>query len=125
MAFATVDDLAARWRKLDGEESERACVLLEDAAAMLGSLVHVDERDERQASLLAIVSCSMVARAMSAAESSAYGMDSMSYTMGPFGQTAHFSNPTGDMYVSAGERRMLGIDGSYIRAVRPRIGGAR
>lgn len=124
MAYATVDDLEARWHALDGDEADRAEVLLEDAAAMLDALVEVDPEDEKQANLLKIVSCSMVTRAMLSAESDAYGVSQLDYGMGPFSQAAHFANPNGDLYITAQEKRLLGIGSGYIMGVRPLIDGA-
>lgn len=124
MAYATVDDLEARWHALEGDEADRAEVLLEDAAAMLDALVEVDPEDEKQANLLKIVSCSMVTRAMLSAESDAYGVSQLDYGMGPFSQAAHFANPNGDLYLTAQEKRLLGIGSGYIMGVRPLIDGA-
>lgn len=124
MAYATVDDLESRWHALEGDEADRAEVLLEDAAAMLDALVEVDPEDEKQANLLKIVSCSMVTRAMLSAESDAYGVSQLDYGMGPFSQAAHFANPNGDLYLTAQEKRLLGIGSGYIMGVRPLIDGA-
>lgn len=124
MAYATVDDLEARWHALDGDEADRAEVLLEDAAAMLDALVEVDPEDEKQANLLKIVSCSMVTRAMLSADSDAYGVSQLDYGMGPFSQAAHFANPNGDLYLTAQEKRLLGIGSGYLMGVRPLIDGA-
>lgn len=124
MAYATVDDLEARWHALEGDEADRAEVLLEDAAAMLDALVEVDPEDEKQANLLKIVSCSMVTRAMLSTESDAYGVSQLDYGMGPFSQVAHFANPNGDLYLTAQEKRLLGIGSGYIMGVRPLIDGA-
>jgi len=124
MAYATVDDLEARWHALEGDEADRAEVLLEDAAAMLDALVEVDPEDEKQANLLKIVSCSMVTRAMLSAESDAYGVSQLDYGMGPFSQAAHFANPNGDLYLTAQEKRLLGIGSGYLMGVRPLIDGA-
>lgn len=124
MAYATVDDLEARWHALEGDEADRAEVLLEDAAAMLDALVEVDPEDEKQANLLKIVSCSMVTRAMLSAESDVYGVSQLDYGMGPFSQAAHFANPNGDLYLTAQEKRLLGIGSGYIMGVRPLIDGA-
>lgn len=125
MAYATVEDLAARWHALEGAEADRAMVLLEDTAAMLGALVEVDPEDGGQAELLKIVSCSMVIRAMLASESDAYGVSQLDYGMGPFSQAAHFANPNGDLYLTAQEKQMLGVvDGSYIIDLRAKVGDA-
>lgn len=122
MAYATAEDVEARWRALSDDESERAEVLLDDAAAMLDALVDVDAEDDGQAALLKWASCSMVIRAMSAQASDLYGMSQVSYGMGPFSQTAQFSNPSGDLYISAQERKLLGIDSGYIVELRAKVG---
>lgn len=124
MAFATVEDLEDRWRELDSDEEAKATTLLDDASVMLSALVEVDQNDASQAALLKIVSCSMVMRSMMASESDAYGVSQLDYGMGPFSQAAHFSNPNGDMYLTAQEKRLLGITGGYVLGVRPRIDGA-
>ena len=83
MAYAEVSDIEARWRELSTSEQERAAVLIEDASAMLDSLVIVDDTDEQQEALLKTVCCSMVIRAMSASESDTFGANSMSMTERP------------------------------------------
>ena len=124
MAYATVADLEARWRDLDSDEETRAAVILDDASAMLSALVDVKEGDEQQASLLKMVCCSMVTRAMLATESDAMGVTSMDYGMGPFSQTAHFANPNGDLYLTSQEKALLGVGESYVLGLRPLIDGA-
>ena len=56
---------------------------------------------------------------MVASASSAYGVDELQATMGPFGQTAHFANPNGDMYLTKLDKRILGIGGSRGRILHP------
>lgn len=122
MAFATYEDLEARWRPLTADEQSMATTLLDDAAVMLSGLVDVDDEDEHQADCLKIVSCSMVKRSMMANASSVFGVDELSATMGPIGQTAHFSNPNGDMYLTKREKNMLGIGGGNGRVLHPSYG---
>lgn len=124
MAFAEVEDLEARWRSLSTEEATKAATLLDDASAILASLVTVDPDDASQEALLMIVSCSMVMRSMMASEGDAYGVSQLDYGMGPFSQAVHYSNPNGDMYLTAQERKLLGIDECYVLGVRPLINGA-
>ena len=122
MAFATYTDIEARWRTLTAEEQAKATTLLDDASVVLAGLVTVDDSDEQQAACLKMVSCSMVIRSMVASESNAYGVDELSATMGPFGQTAHFANPNGDMYLTKLEKKMLGIGGGKGRILHPDYG---
>ena len=112
MAYATYTDVENRWRTLKADERTKATTLLSDAATMLDGLVTVDPLDTHQMAVLKLVSCNMVIRAMLASESDAFGIDSLNATMGPFGQTAKFANPSGDMYLTKLEKRMLGVTSS-------------
>ena len=126
MAYATVADYVAR-KDPDGElssaELDLVATLLDDAATMLDVLVpSYDVSDQHQRDVMRIVSCNMVSRAMEPVTSQLSGIDQMSYTMGPFSQSAHFANAAGDMYLSASDRRMLGISGVRIGTIRARVG---
>lgn len=123
MAYATVEDLEARYGQLSDEDTAIAAVLLEDAATFLDSLVTVDPEDEHQAKVLLRVSCSMVKRAMLASASNAFGVTEASATMGPFSQSMHYANPSGDFYLTSSERTQLGIGSGYIGSVPARIEG--
>ena len=124
MAFADVSDIESRWRTLTSDEEAKAGVLLEDASAMLTTLVNrIDVADSKQLALLKTVCCSMVIRSMSAAESDSYGVDSMSMTAGVYSQSWNYNNPTGDMYLTKLEKRLLGITTSYIDSIQPMMRG--
>lgn len=123
MAYATVSDIEARWRALSADEQAQATVLLDDAAAMLSRLVEVDETDEGQAELLKVVSCSMVIRSMSQTASELFGVSQSSITAGVYSQSTSYANPSGDMYLTRMEKRLLGISSGYIGSIRPEIGG--
>ena len=105
MAFATVEDLEARWRTLTTEEKAMAVTLLDDAAVKLSKWFIED--DELQAAKLKIVSCDMVKRAMKAAESDMADVEEMSATMGPFGRTMRFTEQVGELYVKKQEEDLL------------------
>lgn len=111
MAYADVSDLEVRWRTLTTDEQERAEALLDDASAMLDAYVTVDETDEKQMQLLKIVVCNMVERAMSTG-GDMYGVTQQSMTAVGFTQQYTYANPTGDLYISKAEKRMLGISGT-------------
>ena len=111
MAYADVSDLEARWRELSTDEQARAAVLLDDASAMLAAAVMVDESDAQQYTLLKIVCCNMVQRAMSTSDD-AFGATQQSITAGPYTQSFSYSNPSGNMYITKAEKRMLGISGT-------------
>lgn len=111
MAYADVSDLEERWRELTEDEQARAAVLLDDASAMLDAYVLVDETDKKQVQLLKIVACSMVERAMSTG-GDMYGVTQQSMTAVGFTQQYTYANPTGDLYITKSEKRMLGISGT-------------
>lgn len=123
MAFADVSDIESRWRELSTDEEARATTLIDDASAMLSALVAVDETDEEQAELLKMVCCNMVIRAMSASEYDAFGASQMSMTAGPYSQQWTYANPSGDMFITKMEKRLLGISTSYIGTIRPMMAG--
>jgi hypothetical protein len=120
MAYATYKDVEARWRPLSSDEQARATVLLGDAASILDQLVKVDEEDDAQAELLKVVSCDMVIRAMSAAADT-FGVTQSSMTAGPYTQSWSYANPSGDLYLTKMEKRLLGITSSYIGSIEPAI----
>lgn len=122
MAFAEVSDIESRWRELSTDEQSRASVLIDDASAMLTALVAIDTDDDEQAQLLKQVCCSMVIRAMSATEADTFGVSQSTITAGPYSQTSNYANPSGDMYLTKLEKRLLGITTSYIGSIRPKIG---
>ncbi len=120
MAYADVSDLEVRWRTLDESEQERAAVLLDDASAMLDALITVDETDESLMKRLKIVVCNMVERAMSTG-GDLYGVTQQSMTAVGFSQQFSYANPTGDLYITKAEKRMLKISGK-IGMARPLYG---
>ena len=122
MAFATYTDVEARWRTLTAAEQAKANTLLDDASNVLSTLVTVDATDEQQAKILKQVCCSMVIRSMVAGASDAFGVEELQATMGPFSQTAQFSNPNGDLYLTKLERKLLGIGGGKGRILYPSYG---
>ena len=123
MAFADVSDLESRWRELSTEEEARANVLLGDASAMLSALVKVDSSDYEQSELLKMVCCDMVIRAMSATAADTFGVSQTSMTAGPYTQSFSYSNPSGDMYLTKLEKKLLGISIGYIGSIRPMMAG--
>lgn len=123
MAYAEVSDIETRWRDLSTDEEARATALIDDASAMLAELVDIRDGDEQQLALLKIVCCNMVIRAMSASEYDAFGASQMSMTAGPYTQQFTYANPSGDMYLTKMEKRLLGVTSSYIRSIRPMMRG--
>lgn len=111
VAFATVDDVEARWRPLTADEATRAGTLLEDASQIL-----LDEYEltaeyvvERAETLKRIVA-QMVIRALTGGLDLA-GVESYSAGTGPFSETRKYTNPNADLYLTKAERKQLGFGG--------------
>lgn len=121
MAYATLADYEARYGAVDEGAEEVVATLLEDASTILDELVPtIDVSDAHQRKLLRIVARDMVGRALDTGGAPT-GVDQMSYTMGPFAQSVHVTNPHGDMYLTANERRLLGISGTTIGSIRAKV----
>lgn len=119
-AYATIDDLVARWRTLSEAELPRAEALLGDASAMLASelgteVVGADE------GILRYVACAMVRRAMEAGTPGQLpsGVSQASQTAGPYSRSFTLANPTGDLYLTSSERRALGLDAQVVGTIGP------
>lgn len=128
MAFATVDDLSKRWPSLSPSDYERAETLLEDASLLIEAeyrraKVDIDEEDEFAVSARRIVCCSIVKRVMASGVDGDYTQ--MSQTAGSFTEQYTFANPSGDMYLTAREYKMLGIpqSSSAICQIAPKLSG--
>ena len=109
MRFAEVSDVEARWRPLTDAEAAKCAALLDDASALIASLVDVESRDEGFRELARMAACSMVQRAMSTAAADGYGVTQQSMTAGPYTQSWSYGGQTGDLYLTKSERRMLGV----------------
>lgn len=117
MAYANVNDIEARWRELTDEEAARANALLEDASNILSGLVKVDASDQSQEAALRQVCANMVIRAMGSS-SDMFGATSSTMTAGAYSQTVSYASPTGDLYLTKAEKRMLGVTAGYIGSIR-------
>jgi len=117
MAYATVEDLEARWRTLTESERAVASALLDDAAVLIGSYGEPSGAEAARA-----VSCLMVRRAMSPMAGEMFGVTQASMTAGSYQQQQSFANPSGDLYLTRQERRMLGVGGGGAGFARPSYG---
>lgn len=124
MAYATVDDLEARWKSLTANEAERAAVLLDDAAVIINALLASKGITIVNADAAKMVSCSMVKRAMMQADTGMMGITQGTVSADIYSQSLTFANPSGDMYITAAERKALGAGASYIASIPPVINPA-
>ena len=107
MAYATVNDLQAGWRTLTADEQTRATTLLDRASTMLDALC---DTSGKTADVLKMVTCNMTQRVM-VAESA--GVSSESMGAGGYQQSWTYANPSGDMYLTKYEKKLLGIEASW------------
>jgi hypothetical protein len=114
VAFATVDDVEARWRPLTPEEAARADALLEDASQILRDEfpLTVEAEVAKAATLKRIVS-QMTIRALTGGIDLA-GVESITAGTGPFSESRKFTNPNADLYVTKAERKQLGLGGRQV-----------
>ena len=112
MAYATVQDLEARWRPLSPAEQTRAATLLADAAVRIDSRVRPlpagEDRTTDELARFVVVSCDMVRRAL-ATSTDLVGVTQVQQTGGPFSQSHTYSNPMGDLYLSKADLMLLGV----------------
>ncbi len=109
-AYASVDDLEARWHSLTESEKTTAKTLLLDASQYL-----LDEGvnpDKISKATLKRVVCNMVKRSMTVSASGVPdGVSQTSMAAGPFNQSFTFANSDGALYLLRAERKQLGLLG--------------
>lgn len=106
---ATVADLEARWHTLTDTEKSVASTLIGDAVAYLKRIC--PNYDDIPTDTLKSIVCAIVKRAMLSRDSS--GISQQSETVGSFGVSYTWSNPTGDLYLTREERRQLGLGAQH------------
>lgn len=123
--FATAADYEARYGEV--EDPEQVGVLLEDATAFIaaqpGLLLRGEGEDgyELQRANLRRACCSVVHRSLSAGDLA--GFSNLSQAAGVYNASVTLANPTEDFYLTAAEKKSLGISGARIGSVRPAIHG--
>ena len=122
MAHADVSDIEVRMQRTFTEaESASVQSLIDGASAVLDKLVNYDDTAEQQ-QLLNFVCVNMVCRAVSAMGFDVLGASQASMTAGAYTQSFSFGTPSGDLYLTKLEKRLLGI-GGYIGSVQAKIHG--
>lgn len=111
MAYATLTDYANRYG--EAEDPTAVEVFLEDASAMIDAspgfhrLEETDPGFETQTRLLQRVTCAITYRALAPGQFA--GFESVSQGVGGFSASVSLSNPSGDLYLTSGEKKLLGI----------------
>lgn len=113
--FATVTDLEGWWRPLSDSEKTRAGKLLAGASARIRvEAPWIDARivgdpPALDPIIVEQIVCDMVKRAMQSAIDQP-AMTNYQTMAGPFSQSGTFANPSGDLYLTKNEKRLLGIN---------------
>lgn len=126
--FADEAAYLARWPDPDGEldmEALRECLL--DATDLIASELRAagidyDAADEDFRATMARVCRTVAHRAMGGGSTSSdipFGATQLSETADAFSATVHLSNPFGEVYLTEGERRSLGVGGVQAAVLCP------
>ena len=116
-SFATVEDYEARHG--EAEDQDRVETLLADASAFIAAypgFVH-REGDSLQAANLVRVTCAVARRVLSAGDLA--GVSSYSQTAGSYTVQVSPANSGEDFYLTAADRRALGIGAGRVGQTRP------
>lgn len=113
--LATVGDLRAAGVDVGPADEGRAAHLLEMASALVRAEAGEPDPDAGR-----IVCVSAVRRALGAA---ADGVTQQSQTTGPFTASVTYANPSGDLYLTRAERRVLGCGRTRAASVSVTGGG--
>ena len=124
--FATVEDLEARWRTLAEEERPVAETTLLDATAFISaemarSHVNIRPDDEVQHQNLVAVTCAVTKRSLLMAFDSGNtltGVSKYQEQADVWNASVTLANPMGDMYLTAQEKRLLGIGRTVVGSAR-------
>lgn len=134
-AFATVDQLAERWRSFTEDEIPTVEARLMDATAYIMSRLASDgiaivEDDELQSYNLMWVCCNVARRALASTLDAGQGggngftqapLKGYMQTAGSFTEQFQFENPMGDMYLLREEERALGLGRMRFKTIPVRI----
>lgn len=121
--LATVGNLESRWKKLEPAERDRAEIRIADATEIIASectKAGVDITAPDISWRLEQVCCAMVRRSMSSPDGE--DLTSLQQTAGPYSATYSYANPTGDLYMTRSEKRLLGLNRQRMAAILPTMG---
>lgn len=107
--YATYPDLEVRWRALSEEEKDKAEALLGDASFWLRQWFPAEtarfDAGAADATGALILVCNMVRRALQNTDN--IGVSTASEAVGPFNRNRTYSNPDGNLYITAQEQTLI------------------
>ena len=123
--YASVEEYEARYGIVADEQALEEC--LEDATALIASYVEaagvdVDAMGEDYPDRLMRVCRQVAHRSIDGGDGGAvpFGVSQASQSAGGYSLSYSFSNPHGDIFLTASERRMLGLGGFRFKTVEAR-----
>lgn len=121
--FATIDDYEARFGDVPAQEQATVEQRLSDASVMMAAAMQAAGIDYEGAlpplsDALVVVCCNVAHRTLQAS-ADAYGVTQYSQGAGGYSESFTYANPSGDMYMTKAEKRMLGIGGARIGCTYP------
>ncbi|UUX60170.1 phage Gp19/Gp15/Gp42 family protein [Glutamicibacter halophytocola] len=109
--FATIEDLKKHWPALPPEDEAEATQKLVEASLVIRTKYPgIDQRianGELDKDVVTYVVCRMVRRAMDTPEEVPENATQMSFTAGPFSQSATFRNTDGALYLGKSDKELL------------------
>lgn len=109
-AYAKAADLLALHPDVDADEA-RIDAALSLVSAAISALCDEQSVD---ADVLKLVACNSAARSLHGGD--AAGVSQASWGASPYSGSVTYANPAGDVYLTAFEKRLLGIDGADMEA---------
>lgn len=110
-AYATPSELRAYSDAAAGISDERAEPLLSMASAAIDAVCDSDDVDP---DVLKLVCIRMVSRQVQ--NDDVAGVQQESWGASPYSGSVSYANPAGDIYLTAFEKQLLGIDGTAVEA---------
>ncbi|MNW35802.1 Phage protein Gp19/Gp15/Gp42 [compost metagenome] len=109
--FATIEDLKKHWPALPPEDvPEAEQKLIEASLVIRAKYPDIDQRiasGELDRDVVTYVVCRMVRRALDTPEDVPENATQMSFTAGPFSQSATFRNTDGALYLGKSDKELL------------------
>lgn len=120
-SFASLEDYVSRYGEVDDEK--RVTTLLADASNMLLSTyerrfgtTYVEGAHSAFDRSAKAVCCAIVSRALNI-PTGMEGITNTSQTAGSYSASVTFANPAGDLYMTKGDLKTLGLTGQRIRSI--------
>lgn len=108
--FATTDDLALIYGAYSDDIHDRAEAYLVAVSAAIRAVCDYEEVDSE---VLKLVCLQVTIRILQSGTETPIGVSQQSWSASPFSGSVSYSNPSGDIYFTAFEKKLLGVDKSW------------